>query len=293
MTPLNISLTAKQLCIPKYQPIVYLPTKCCQRLIAIGDIHGCPDELISLWSLVQPTIKDCVVHLGDLIDRGPHSDAIVHHVRFWQQRIPYLYSVLGNHDEKHCRAAYHNELVRHNPDYKSPMRTGEFFTKTHESLSIEDFIGLANNPAAVFLNNEDPSKSRILTHAGLLPKYWLSQPTKGLIRNRYVDPKTGSPVGYLRLPGNPWGQPPGSVTWQSLWKNPQRVITGHVVTDTPIEVNNCYSIDTGCVFGGKLTAYIENLETGAVEFASVDALQTYCPKNQENETAQETIDNNT
>ena len=106
MPPLNIPFSAHQLVIPKYQPIVYLPTKCCERLIAIGDVHGCYEELGELWGLIKPTIRDCVVFLGDLVDRGPYSNKVVGFVQFYQDRIKYVYSVLGNHDEKHVRTEY-------------------------------------------------------------------------------------------------------------------------------------------------------------------------------------------
>ena len=68
------------LLMPKFSPVIYLPTKCCERLIAIGDIHGCYEELIDLLQLVQPTPKDCLVFLGDLVDRGPDSGPVLDYV---------------------------------------------------------------------------------------------------------------------------------------------------------------------------------------------------------------------
>jgi Calcineurin-like phosphoesterase. len=282
------------LLMPKFSPVVYLPTKCCNRLIAIGDIHGCYDELQDLLQLVQPTKKDCLVFLGDLVDRGPFSDIVVQRVTELQEEFPYVYCVLGNHDEKHVRAEYHIQKAVADPNYKVPMHMGASFFQTHVQLIPSHLRWLAQLPAAIFLNDENPSKSRILTHAGLLPRWWLNQPTKGLIRNRYLSPQ-GTPMGYVRLEDDPWGQPPGSVLWQTLWTNPQRVIVGHIVIPHEPQffevINGCYSIDTGCVFGGRLTAYIEDLSTGVPTFVSVKAHQEYVAsdRNKSEEMAEEIL----
>lgn len=287
------TLDVQPLLMPEFSPIIYLPTKCCERLIAIGDVHGCYDELLELLTVIYPTPKDCLVFLGDLVDRGPFSGMVIKKVMDLQKEFPYVYCTLGNHDEKRVRLETHLRKAIQNPNYKVPMRMGPNSLQTHLQLTPFHFNWLARLPAAVFLNDQDPAKSRILTHAGLLPKYWLFQPTKGLIRNRYLS-SDGKPMGYVRLENNPWGQPPDSVPWQELWRNPQRVISGHIVIPHNQKlfelVNGCYSIDTGCVFGGKLTAYIENLTTGALEFVSVQAHQVYVAsdRNREEEQAKET-----
>ena len=67
------TLDVQPLLMPEFSPIIYLPTKCCERLIAIGDVHGCYDELLELLTVIYPTPKDCLVFLGDLVDRGPFS----------------------------------------------------------------------------------------------------------------------------------------------------------------------------------------------------------------------------
>jgi len=47
------------------------------RTIAIGDVHGCIDALDALLAAIEPTADDCIVALGDYIDRGPDARAAV------------------------------------------------------------------------------------------------------------------------------------------------------------------------------------------------------------------------
>jgi predicted phosphodiesterase len=275
MSPLILSPVARLLKIPEYQGSIYLPIKCCQRLVAIGDIHGCLQELEELLQLIQPSAKDLIVFLGDLVDRGPDSKGVVDCVRELQLTYPYVFSVLGNHDEKHVRFGYHNELTKHNPGYKNPIRAGSFFEAIHLSLTQDDLIWMAGNPDSIVL-----SQRIILTHAGLLPYAWRNQPTKGLIRNRYLDSKTLSPVNLVTRDEKPFCQPDNSVLWQKVWF-PQTgcVITGHIVVPEVQVLNNCHSIDTGCVFGGKLTAYVEDIATKEIKYLSVKAHQIYFTEN--------------
>ncbi|NIN36042.1 MAG: hypothetical protein GTO60_13480, partial [Gammaproteobacteria bacterium] len=48
-----------------------------ERLLAIGDIHGCLDQLQELLRHVRPTHEDRVIFLGDYVDRGPDSASVI------------------------------------------------------------------------------------------------------------------------------------------------------------------------------------------------------------------------
>ena len=48
-----------------------------ERLIAIGDIHGCLDELKQIINKIEPTQKDKIVFLGDYIDRGNDVKGVI------------------------------------------------------------------------------------------------------------------------------------------------------------------------------------------------------------------------
>ncbi len=69
-----------------------------QRLLAIGDIHGCLDELTSLIQMVPPEPSDTLVFLGDYVNRGPDSKGVVEYLLDLQKEFQAVF-LLGNHDK--------------------------------------------------------------------------------------------------------------------------------------------------------------------------------------------------
>jgi serine/threonine protein phosphatase 1 len=70
------------------------------RLFAIGDMHGCADELERLLGAVTATAKDTVVFLGDYIDRGPDSRAVIDLVLAWRRSsAAQVVCLKGNHED--------------------------------------------------------------------------------------------------------------------------------------------------------------------------------------------------
>ncbi len=68
------------------------------RVIAIGDIHGCSLALRKLIELIQPTPDDTVVTLGDYVSRGPDSRGVIDQLIELRGRC-HFYPLLGNHDQ--------------------------------------------------------------------------------------------------------------------------------------------------------------------------------------------------
>ena len=68
------------------------------RTIAIGDIHGCSAALDALLKAIQPRPEDCIVTLGDYINRGPDSRGVIERLIELKDRCR-LVSLLGNHDQ--------------------------------------------------------------------------------------------------------------------------------------------------------------------------------------------------
>ncbi|MGA1343748.1 MAG: metallophosphoesterase family protein [Hyphomonas sp.] len=81
-----------------------------KRLYAIGDVHGCQDELVRLLSLVEadhaarPKRPCHIVFLGDLIDRGPASAGVVRQLRERPPAFADVHFIRGNHEEMMVRA---------------------------------------------------------------------------------------------------------------------------------------------------------------------------------------------
>lgn len=73
------------------------------RALAIGDIHGCYQELVALLRLVAPSPEDTVVALGDYVDRGPHSYEVVQLLASWPHDCR-LVALRGNHEQMMLQA---------------------------------------------------------------------------------------------------------------------------------------------------------------------------------------------
>jgi serine/threonine protein phosphatase 1 len=69
------------------------------RTIAIGDIHGCSAALNALIDATRPQPEDCIVTLGDYINRGPDSRGVIERLIELKDRCR-LVPILGNHDQK-------------------------------------------------------------------------------------------------------------------------------------------------------------------------------------------------
>ncbi len=68
------------------------------RTIAIGDIHGCSAALDALLEAIRPRPEDCIVTLGDYINRGPDSRGVIERL-MGLQGYCHLVPLLGNHEE--------------------------------------------------------------------------------------------------------------------------------------------------------------------------------------------------
>ena len=69
------------------------------RLFAIGDIHGCVDELAAMMEAIAPRPGDTVVFVGDYIDRGPCSREVIDYLLNLRQGAAELVFLKGNHED--------------------------------------------------------------------------------------------------------------------------------------------------------------------------------------------------
>jgi len=79
------------------------PGEIAKRVFAVGDVHGCPDELQSLLEFIQNeqalTTDDQVIFIGDYVDRGPDSKSVVDYLIQFQKRFPKSIFLKGNHED--------------------------------------------------------------------------------------------------------------------------------------------------------------------------------------------------
>jgi len=224
------------------------------RTIVVGDVHGCLAELDELLRLVElrPGF-DRLVFVGDLIDRGPDSVGVVRRARELRAR-----SVAGNHEEKHLRWA----------------RTGapsQARRPPGARLSPADLAWLGSLPPWLRLDG-----GWAVVHGGLAPARTLAAQRKDeVLRLRLVDDR-GDMVVATRAP-----PPPGAAPWATRWRGPESVVYGHHVhdldtprVDEPAAGVRCVGLDTGCCYGGRLSALVLPAE----EIVSVAAREPYATR---------------
>lgn len=228
-----------------------------KRTIIVGDIHGCIDEFEELIRTMSYNKNyDRMILLGDLIDRGPDSLAVVQKARKMQ-----LECVMGNHEYKFLKW-YKNAGTRMDVYDKK-----DYYTQFAE----EDVNYIFHMPTSIKLGNV------IVVHAGLKPGIPLSAQSKDdLMYIRYTD--TDRKFISLKKIAKLGKEETGAHFWTEFWYGPESVVYGHNVhsmTDPLIEEIRpgvtCYGLDTGCCFGGRLTAMV--LETK--EIVQIQAKRTY------------------
>lgn len=214
------------------------------RLIAIGDIHGCHQEFADLIARVAPGRDDRLLLLGDLVNRGPDSARVLELARQHQ-----AISLLGNHE---LRLLNH----RRSGDEKL-LKDGDL--ATIRQLRPEDWDYLD----AMLVTYAEPALDTVFVHGGFLPNEpWARQPANVVTRIQVID-REGRP--------RKRADAPDAVGWADLWSGPPFVVYGHTPRPAIYKLKWSVGIDTGCVLGGALTAYI----LPEKRFVQVKARQKY------------------
>ncbi|SDS61548.1 metallophosphoesterase [Opitutus sp. GAS368] len=199
------------------------------RLIAVGDIHGCHKEFEELLAKLDLGKDDRLILLGDLINRGPDSGKVVELARQYATA-----SLLGNHELRHLN-------YRRTDD---PSHLKKYDYATMEQLRGKDWDYLAD----MKLTYEDEELGVVFVHAGFLPdRPWSKQPARIVTRIQVVG-KDGEPHKRAEEPEAPH--------WSELWSGPPFVVYGHTPRPEVTRTKWTLGIDTACVLGGSLTAYI-------------------------------------
>jgi len=231
----------------------------------VGDVHGCFDELTGLLRQlgyiitesngiyqVQPPAGRKAIFLGDLVDRGPNTPAVLKLVMGMATAGTAL-CVPGNHDLK---------LVR--------KLKGKQVQITH---------GLAESLAQ--LENEPPEfRTQVAEFLDGLISHYVLDDGKLVVAHagmkQEMQGRGSSKVRDFALYGETTGETdefglPIRYNWAAEYRGHAMVVYGHTPVPEPEWLNRTINIDTGCVFGGRLTA----LRYPERELISVPARQTY------------------
>jgi Calcineurin-like phosphoesterase len=204
------------------------------RWIIVGDVHGCPDELEALLKAVGFGKGDRLVHVGDLVSKGPDSHGAVALAR--EHRA---LGVRGNHDARVLSWYHKKQIGEPLPELKPQHQ------KVVAELVPEDWKYLQSMPLYLRLEVDLP-RPVLVVHAGVVPGVTLAQQQeKDLITLRSIRPDG---TGSSKIPD---GEP-----WAPLYSGPEEIVFGHDavrgVQHTPFAIG----LDSGCCYGRELSCYL-------------------------------------
>lgn len=231
----------------------------------IGDVHGCADELEMLlgklgyvvgWTgkevTVTPPEGRRAIFVGDLVDRGPRSPDVLRITKHMVEAGTGMV-VVGNHDDK---------LKRHLDGRNVKASHGlaetiEQFGQEPPEFAVEMRRWLDSLISHYVLDGG----KLVVAHAGL--KEEMQGRASGAVRSFCMYGETTGEIDEFGLPVR-WN-------WAADYKGKAKVVYGHTPVVEANWVNGTLCIDTGCVFGGKLTA----LRYPELDMVQVPAQRTY------------------
>ncbi len=195
-----------------------------QKTYVIGDIHGCLDQLKALMGKLPLKKNDELVFIGDYIDRGPDPKGVVDYVlELGKSRPGKVTCLMGNHEWM---------LINHldGTDRESWFQNGA--QTTLASYGGEEKIPYAHQEFFHSLSPSYRTDDYLFVHAGIRPGIPLeAQSTEDLLWIRKE---------FYRYPGR--FEPP--------------IVFGHTPLREVLNMEDRIGIDTGCVYGGKLTCLV-------------------------------------
>jgi len=198
-----------------------------EKIFAIGDIHGCFDKLIELMDTINVDFDmDRLIFLGDYIDRGPESYNVMEYLIELKSRHNNIVFLKGNHEEM-------LENYISGTDRLAYLANGGHTTvDSYINAGITPKKNLLPEGHVNFLKSLDlfyETDNYIFVHAGLREKIPLKK------------------------------QVPEDLLWirrsfvKSSYDFGKRVVFGHTPLPEPLVQKNKIGIDTGAVYGKKLT----------------------------------------
>jgi protein phosphatase len=241
----------------------------------IGDIHGCCDELellleklgyvtrnvetryiASLQTYCHPEGRKALF-LGDLVDRGPRILDTVKLVKNMVEAGAAI-CVPGNHEHKLLRKI-RGKKVKINHGLEQTVAEIEALSPEIRELFLKEIEQFIDSLISHFVLDDG---RLVVAHAGMREE--MQGRGSGKVRSFALYGETTGEIDEFGLPVR--------YNWAAEYRGEAMVVYGHTPVPEAEWLNNTIDIDTGCVFGGKLTA----LRYPERELVSVDAAKVYC-----------------
>jgi protein phosphatase len=231
----------------------------------IGDVHGCFDELLELmtalgyqveragedFSVVAPEGRK-LFFVGDLVDRGPATPDVLR-LAMGMVEAGLAICVPGNHDVKLVKVLKGRD-VQLTHGLAESMQQLEKATPEFRAKALKFLDGLVSHYVL------DDGKL-VVAHAGM--KESMQGRGSARVREFALYGETTGETDEFGLPVR--------YNWSADYRGKALVVYGHTPVPEPLWLNGTVNIDTGCVFGGRLTA----LRYPEREMVSVPAKATY------------------
>lgn len=235
-----------------------------RQRVFIGDVHGCADELEDLIAALEVCAEQHEIwFVGDLVNGGPHSAAVVRRAMALGAS-----AVLGNHD-------------LHALSRAAGVRSPRPRDTLDELLAAEDSDVLLGWLSACPLLRTWPDV--VLVHAGLSPAWSLQamERSLGTLPRARLDPMADADVDFAtsarlcdaegRRPASDENAGSGYAPWHHWYGGDRTVVFGHWARQGLLVRDRLRGLDSGCVYGGRLTAWIAEQDV----IVSVPAHRTY------------------
>lgn len=212
---------------PRPKPHIAIHPK--GKVFVVGDIHGCAVEFSELIQQMYCNHGDTIICVGDIVNKGPNSLFLLRTF----QSLRFL-SVRGNHDEE--------AIIQYERHVRGEGIEKPGFEWVTE-LSPGDVAWMKSLPYTISI----PEWNYIIVHAGLVPGVTLEQqdPMAMTKMRNLVDVGCEFTWSESHNEGHPW---------VDRWHGPYHVIFGHDAAKRLQRASFATGIDTGCCYGGQLTA---------------------------------------
>lgn len=200
-----------------------------RSIYAVGDIHGCNTELKALLKQLPLDRDTLVVFLGDYVDRGPESRQVIDTILELRQRVPVV-ALKGNHEDMFLDFIDHPESVG-----------AGLFILNGGSATL---VSYQTEPGRFVIPNEHQEFLRELSLSFETDEYFFVHAgVPDLPLESLTDKMHGDQMMWIR-----------TSFLNSRYRWSKTIVHGHTpMTDVEVRANRI-NVDTGCVFGGRLTA---------------------------------------